>query len=194
LIKQVVRHYSKTLDKNNLFNDNDLNFKLEIIYSEFLNEEKIVLEKIVKKDFNFTDLDKYSINYFLKTGLLKEKNKKYLINSSLLKKKIEEKFVKNYLIKLNKNNQILINGVIVDSFFSLKEKRLLKYLINNQEKIISRQKIGEIFWGITNNENFSDWALDQAIRRLRLKLLKLGLGKNLIKTIKNQGFKLSVNL
>ena len=81
----------------------------------------------------------------------------------------------------------MINNVVVSGFFSKQEKRLIVYFLKNQEKIITRDDAASILWG-NSLDGFTDWALDQAIYRLRNKFNKLGLDSVMIATKKNQGF------
>ena len=73
-------------------------------------------------------------------------------------------------------------------FFSRREKQLIKKLLQNKGQLVSRNTVANILRYNVTDEKYTDWALDQAIKRLRNKLLKLGLRNNLLKTVKNQGF------
>lgn len=79
----------------------------------------------------------------------------------------------------------------MDTFFSKREKRLLINLLKNNQKIISRDLVAQAIWGSEYDNSYTDWALDQFIRRLRNKLSSLGFAKTLIKTVKNRGFTIS---
>ncbi len=65
------------------------------------------------------------------------------------------------------------------------EYRILKYLVQNREKIVSRQEIMECLW---DSENFiDDNTLTVNINRLRNKLEEIGL-KELLETKRGQGY------
>ncbi len=65
------------------------------------------------------------------------------------------------------------------------EYRILKYLLENREKIVSREDIMECLW---DNESFiDDNTLTVNITRLRNKLEELGL-KELLETKRGQGY------
>ncbi len=67
------------------------------------------------------------------------------------------------------------------------EYRILKYLVENREKIVSREDIMECLW---DNESFiDDNTLTVNITRLRNKLEELGL-KELLETKRGQGYML----
>lgn len=89
-----------------------------------------------------------------------------------------------------RNGCILINEVNVSPLFSKGERRLLRCLLDQKDSVRSREILGKAYW--QDAADYSDWALDQAIRRLRSKLQKLGVGRGILQTIKNQGYVLRV--
>ena len=77
---------------------------------------------------------------------------------------------------------------MIEGFFSRREKRIIKLFLENKEKTLSREGIALAIWSNNKENLYTDWALDQIIRRLRNKFVKLGLSRQLIRTIKNQGY------
>jgi hypothetical protein len=72
--------------------------------------------------------------------------------------------------------------------FSLTETRVLDYLRNRPDIIVSREDIARIVWGEEEWEDkYSDWAIGQLIYRLRKKLGHSA-GAATIQTRKSQGF------
>ena len=68
------------------------------------------------------------------------------------------------------------------------EEKLLDQLKQNAD-ILSRENVAKILWAQSEKgEKYSDWAIDQAMHRLREKASQLGCE---IKTIKGKGFSLS---
>jgi hypothetical protein len=76
---------------------------------------------------------------------------------------------------------------IINTLLSRIERMILKYFSENKGKIISRDEIAKIIWEDNWNDRYSDWAIDQAIYRLRKKLAKIK-GTKRIKTKKAEGF------
>lgn len=188
LIKEAVRYYSHTQDENNIFNHDSMKLKLKILYQELSSEEKIVLDKIIKNEGDFSPNENETINYLLKTELL-IKNKKYLeISIPVLKDFIRETVNSKTQLNLNNSDQLLLNGVIIEGFFSRREKRVLKLFLKNKGRVLDRETIALAVWLNNKDKFYTDWALDQLIRRLRNKFAKLGLNRQLIKTLKNQGY------
>lgn len=191
LIKEAVRQYQKTKNVKNIFNHQEMLIKLRIIVSEFEPVEKQLLIKIIKKDFNFNQEETDVIDYFLKINLVKKINSHYLMTIPLLADYLSLQTAKKTKISLNSRNQLVINDLISDTIFPKKEKKLLKCLLLNKNQVISREKAAKNIWGENFLDYYTDWALDQLIKRLRNKLINLGISKDLIKTIKNQGFIIS---
>lgn len=190
LITQAIRYYSLTRDEKNIFDHDEINLKVKLIWEEFEASEKILLEKIVKKEYDFTAGENDIINHFLKTRLL-EKSKKniYKITIPLLVRYMEKTLVKKAVIAVNFGKKIVINDVVVDEFFSRRERKLVRRLMEEKNRTVKRELVGSILWG---DDSYTDWALDQAIRRLRNKFFKLGIPKNIIATRKNSGFVFNV--
>ena len=188
-IKQAVRYFVKTKDEEKLFNHEEMLMRLKIVTSEFSSLENSVLEKIIKKINNFEDKEKPVLDYLISTRLIKKTNKKYFITIPIIENYLKNQLISQTQINVNKKGQVITNNIVMESCFSKKEKSLIKYFINNQNKIIPRSEIAQIIWGSNYLENYTDWALDQLIKRLRTKLENFGLPKDLIKTIKNQGYK-----
>ena len=188
LIKQACRHFSQTHDRQTLFSNEGMMLRLSVIYNEFSPEEKVVLTKIVRKEKQYSNDEQHIVNYFLKTRLVSKRIKTYYITIPLLEKYIKQQITKNSNIKINERGEIIINNVTVNSVFSKRERKLCLFFIRNPNIVISRDKTAEIIWCDNYHENYTDWALDQLIKRLRRKFDSIGIGSQIIKTVKNQGF------
>lgn len=87
-------------------------------------------------------------------------------------------------VTLNPNNGIVTNnGEQID--LTAKEYALLKILLENKGKIISRQKLLDIMWGYDNDKD--ERALDPHIKNIRK---ALGSNGTIIKTIIGRGFRI----
>lgn len=185
LIKEAVRYFVKTHNTLALFTHEEMTLRLKIIFEEMDEVEKTALEKLVKKDYSFTQSEKQVVEHLSKIELISYTANTYAFTIPLFETYIREHIGKKTQIYLNELQQITVNSVQVETIFSLRERRLLKYLISNPNVIIPRNKAASPIW---NQTDYTDWALDQFIRRLRNKLLKLGLSRYLITTKKNRGF------
>lgn len=100
-------------------------------------------------------------------------------NSNESKDKID---VKDFILNIS-NSTISKNDKIID--LTKNEYKILKYLIENRDKIVSREEIMDCLW---ENESFiDDNTLSVNITRLRSKLEELGL-KDIIETKRGQGY------
>jgi len=176
LIKEAVRHYSKNKDLRDLFNHEEMTFRLKAIYSELEEKEKQVLKKAARQESNFTDEEKSTIEYLNRTNYL----------SPLLNKFIIQQLTEGNILSLDKDKKIILNSISVDSFFSRSERKGLRYLLTFPNKLVIRNELAKALWN--EIDNYTDWALDQFIRRLRNKFVKLGLSKNILETRRNQGY------
>ena len=99
-------------------------------------------------------------------------------NSIESKDKID---AKDFILNIS-NSTIIKDDKIID--LTKNEYKILKYLIENREKIVSREDIMDCLW---ENESFiDDNTLSVNITRLRSKLEELGL-KDIIETKRGQG-------
>lgn len=90
-----------------------------------------------------------------------------------------------------KNGSAYIDGEMLETALSSREFKILKYFVENPNVLISRELLSEVLWG-KNIEKYSDWAIDQAISRLRSKLKDNGYQPKHIKTLKGRGFRYEI--
>ena len=102
-------------------------------------------------------------------------------SNSETKNKID---AKDFILNIS-NSTIIKDDKIID--LTKNEYKILKYLIENREKIVSREDIMDVLW---ENDCFvDDNTLSVNITRLRSKLEELGL-KDIIETKRGQGYML----
>ena len=100
------------------------------------------------------------------------------IEVNIRKNKIVEISYKDIVLNLD-NYEVKIDGKEI--LFSKTEYELLKLLLENSEKIVTRDKIAEKIWGWETSDNL----IDSTMKKLRQKI-----GKNIIKTMRGIGYKL----
>jgi len=190
LVKQCLRFLrdNPKATSEEIFSHPQLLWRVKIIWERFLPSEKSVLEKIVKREDDFDSLETHSLKFLQKVKGIKKVKGGWMITVPLLAKFIEEELNKpRFEIK---NDHIYLNNVLVDKYFSPKEKRVFGFLIEQKNRLVSREKIARLAWREKWLDVYSDWALDQTISRLRKKLKILGINPLLVKTVKKKGFKL----
>ena len=133
----------------------------------------------------------YLENIFLaKSGkitipIFKDFIEKEIIKSGKYKDLLKEKIVYDQSIDEIKKGDFVISDQLTSS-----ELKLLKYLMLNSEKIVSKEEIINAVWGDkTTTLGVTDQALDQLIFRLRKKIEKFPNNPESIITIKGRGFK-----
>lgn len=100
-------------------------------------------------------------------------------NNNITKDKID---VKDFILNIS-NNSIIKNDKTID--LTKNEYKILKYLVENREKIVSREDIMDVLW--ESDCFIDDNTLSVNITRLRSKLEELGL-KDIIETKRGQGY------
>jgi len=98
---------------------------------------------------------------------------------------------KEKLIYDKETNQIFFGGQNYSHKFTLQEFKLLVHFIKNQNKVISRDEIGQILWGSNYVEKFSDWSIDKIISIIRKKLTEIEFPAQNLITLKRRGFSFS---
>ncbi len=87
-----------------------------------------------------------------------------------------------------KNREIFCNDVNLRHSFSPQENNVLCLLIKQKGHGVSRDAIADALWGDDVEEKYSVWAIEQLIKRLRLKLKEIGLPDSYIKTFHKIGY------
>jgi hypothetical protein len=101
------------------------------------------------------------------------------------------KFLKDNRLQLKtllkiKSEVIEVFNNEVSDIFSTKEMRILKAFIDAPYHSLSYDNLASIIW--ESNEDFSLWAINKTIERIRKKLISEGLPKTIIRTIRNYGY------
>lgn len=176
-VKEIIRHsvFKKTGDP---LNHEDLWWRVAEVYCGFTTRElevltDLVLQKSVK--------DEEACLYLEKTGVVRDGR----ITIGLLEDYIKRHLQKRTQLYL-KNNSLFVGGVSIDSALSKHEKQALVCILSGQGKKVSRETLGFAIWG--GEGDFTDWALDQLVRRLRRKLTSFGIPKSFIQTLKGKGY------
>lgn len=184
LVKQVVRaaRDNPKTSIEDLVHTDGVRLSLEQFYTSLCPSEKEVLQSLIMGKKIQEGDEKHSLEYLQKIGLVKENKITIPFITS---------YIREYLPRMSadvKDNTIQINSVSVDSHFSPKEKRAFKALISKKNQIVSRDELAKAIWPVDTEENYSDWAVDRIVARLRDKIEKIGFSKDVIKTLRNKGY------
>lgn len=184
LIKELIRYY---------INEKDLNLENEELKLNLANLTKQILDEIPNREIELLNLIQKSkkdfsieINHLQKEGLI---NEKLEIQSELISTEFK-KYSRDFPFTLL-NEKVYINGRNVTEEFSSRELLFLKYFAEN--KVLKREIISSIISKSEEISEVSEYAIDQAISRLRRHLKDLGVNPKIIKTLKSIGFKLELD-
>ena len=180
LSTEALRHAHTT--GNLEFNHPAMKYRLEAVWSGFSDKEQMTLTEILnQKPVTY----KPSLEYLEKCGIVSTKQNSFSLTVPILVDYLNEKLAQETHLRLSANNEIILNMVPVTKLFSSRERTVLSFLISHSNELVGRPQLAKLFWN--DGTDYSDWALDQAIKRLRKRLVILGLPENLIKTVKGKG-------
>ena len=86
------------------------------------------------------------------------------------------------------NGKLTVGSRPIDQFLSDQEAAVLGLLWQKRGEPVSREEISEAIWGKSAEEKYSDWAINQLVRRLRVKIGDVGEERRLIETRREKGF------
>lgn len=168
------------LSSESFVNRSEVCVRLNQIYQS-LNKNEISVLRNTLFGKKMKDIDE-NLELMRKIGLINSEGK---IFSPLFAGYLLRKFVKKKSVINIENETLYINGKISNNF-TKNEFVLFKLFLKNEGKILNRDTVFDEVWK-KNYENYSDWSLDQLIRRLRLKLSRYNFADNLL-TVKKRGF------
>lgn len=180
LIKEILRQYSdhpRVLSK--IFQSEQMQYKKEKIWKLLPeNYKEFICSRSVNK-----------INGIQLQKIILELQHLHILDK---KSRIIPEFILEFTEKIQidittTDTAILFNKIPISSFLSNTENQILRAILEAPSHKISREKLAKTIW---NNLDYSDWALDKAISRLRNKLQKLGIPKKCFVTIREHGYQL----
>jgi len=177
LIKEAVRIYRDSA----LFEMHhpNLQSRLTTIAKTFSPEELKTLVTLSTKQPNSSTHD-----YLQKIGYITNDNKLSIPSLESYLSKTYTK--KNNLVTVG--DQIYFDSVNISMSLSKNENSILKGLMSKPNVTFDRDQIAQFIWQENSDERYSQWAIDQAIKRLRDKLVKMGLPSSTIKSIRGVGY------
>lgn len=177
LAKEIVRHQVSG-ESGDPFHHDELIWRVEQIYQGFLPREQEVLRAVNLKQS--TD-DKEAHGFLEKTGVISDRR----IVIGFLEEYIKQRTLKNVSLRIDMG-RIKVGNVCIDEFLSPQEQKVIRLLLTPPGVTVPREAFGKAIWG--EEGDFTDWALDQAMKRLRQKLLKFGIPETYVQTVKGKGY------
>lgn len=123
--------------------------------------------------------------------LLKDKTVTIPLFDAFVQKEFKDKQVGKELLSFDTNtNDIKKGNVVLSDKLTSSEFKLLRFLLQNAERVIEREEIVSTVWGdAKSTAGVTDQALDQLIFRLRKKIEDDPNNPTHLQTVKGRGFK-----
>lgn len=178
LLKAYLRYFKIHSDHEEVLNSFKIRQTVDSYWAEFSKEEQHIIKKI-------------KLGHTVSSANLIVK---YLIKHNLISSQLEIKGTWiNFIISDSEDvklelsgSKILWDGFDISNNFNEKEHVFITELLRND--FISRDIAGKI---ILEHNNYSDWAIDKFVSRLRKKLISIGFTNSVIKTLKGKGYKIA---
>lgn len=183
LVKEAIRQ----IRDQGLWNENSESFRyrLQTISQSFSEQEYITLTRVLTKSRSLDPDQVHIKEYLTKIGILSKKHN--LLAVPLLKDEIIRLASSKRKLILSKN-EVFLNQVPVTKYFSRKERSVIKLLLSNEGKVVTREEIGNVIWPLNVEEKFSEWAIDQLIKRLRERLTELLIPRTVLRSVRGKGY------
>jgi DNA-binding winged helix-turn-helix (wHTH) protein len=165
------------------------------IYEKRSENEKKLLAMIVQ-DQPLLQEENKTLAILLALGLVEKNGDQLTLYSELFAQsikrtahKIENDGVNKTLSFDERTGGILFGGKTVEESFTRQEYSILALFLKNPGKVLTRDELGDVLWGESNYEKYSDWAIDQLMSKLRKKLKEIGVDIE-IATLRGRGYKI----
>jgi DNA-binding winged helix-turn-helix (wHTH) protein len=177
----------------NFLNPEEFSALVKKAMGESLSKEK---KELLEPFYNFGIFDKSGnfkslvLSSYLRTHKSSVPNKIESSTSTIASGTIESNKIiaVSSSVYLDTNSfEILENGKQTGVYLSENENSVLQHFIKNRGKAVLREDIARILWGENMNIQYSDWAIDRTIYRLRKKIQDKS-PYQIILTLKKRGF------
>ncbi len=181
-IRNCLRRYQKYKNVDQVLKSDELANIVNIFWNIMEPKENMVLKKIVQR----ADLSKVKnyINYFKAFNLIDKQNR--VVGKWIDLIQVPKKDLKIIL----KGKSLYFNNINLNKELSEEELAVLKKLLLSKDKFISKEEAISIK---TKNYTleYTDWAVDKFVSRLKTKLSTFGLSDDFIKNVWGKGYSLS---
>jgi DNA-binding winged helix-turn-helix (wHTH) protein len=200
LCQKIAIHHFPILNRKTFMefiNDEPL---LPLWFQTILNslthkQQLLIYQYLVNNNLTSPQINSLAFKDLVRLGLFRYKRNKISFLFTAFNKKLNQFFKQKPSEEIEaltiKDNLIYLKGFSAQHLFNPQETRLLKGLLENRDRLLTYDQLGEIIWGRLNEKRFSLWAINKLISRLRKKFILHGLPKGLIQTIPKQGYLLS---
>ncbi len=189
LPKEALRYLREhpNCSHTDLFHHHEMTMRLDIMWRGLLSSEQEVMKKVLAGTQVTDPVEKHSLSFLTDTGWINTISGRNIIAIPLLSEFISHMQPK-IRIQYQKPGTILLNGVAVNAALSQSDQKLLRAFVQSDGAVLSRDAIARILSG--DNDEYSDWAIDKALSRLRKSLGALNIPPGIIHTVHGKGFRI----
>ncbi len=180
LIKEVVRQLVKGVELREVYCSSMYRFKTMELWNVLDPQAQATLKKTLESQMIGADTITQSL---LQLGLISTSFPKLI--PAFIIEAVESAPKASISIQ---GEKLLVNQENVTYVFTKLELRFLIALVRNPNHILSREQMAAFCWSDTEEVGYSDWALDQIVKRVRKKLKSLGVLTKSIQTHKGKGY------
>lgn len=170
-----------------VFNHTEMQFNLALLWNGFRLEEQQVLDALITRS-DIRKVHHAAIRYLERTGFVKKEGARFFCTVPLLLEYRRAMIFLQHQMSIGSHGEVLLDGTNVSSHFSRAQRRILTVFIQHQSHLVSRDEVARALWPVDLENNYSDWAIDSHVSRLRTKLVQLNVSEESIRTIKGKGF------
>jgi hypothetical protein len=179
LTKEIVRQQKNaSLGLKEILNSPAYKAKAELLYQSFPQELKESIRALMQ---NNTIPYPYAIDQAKTLGVFRDT----LMLPGYIKQCAATEQTHAFLVNAD---QLLLNQVNVTAIFSQPEQKVLRQFFAKPTNLVTRDEIAQALWSGTD---YTDWALDRAMFRLKKKLSRLGLPDSFISNVRGAGYKVA---
>lgn len=182
ILKNLLRSYTDYPNWNNLSQSEEVVNAINIVWTSFTEREQKFLRLIANHEFKkeYTN----ELNYFQKLGLV---NEHLHLQGEWISHILTPQKTRSLQVK---SSSVYLNGRNISKYFKIDEAEVLKKLVLNKGRVISRDEVFATRKRFFGPDTFSIAAIDQFISRLRRKLSTLGLAQIHIDTVRGKGYRI----
>lgn len=181
-IRQIAHSGKWTLEAESL------QFRIKTVHSLLSQSQQNVLLKLVRGQHNFGSEEEQSLNYL--------KHMRVLNSDNTFKVKLLGEYVQQHAagaVALTMDtDHVFMNQIPIDQVFPRKEYRVLRLLLEKKGIIVTREEIASRLWPVDTDAQYSDWAIDQIIARVRKRLGELSVSPKVLQAVRGKGYILKV--
>ena len=164
------------------FKQPSVDLRIRTVFQHLQEGEQKILEKTVFKQNDILPTEEQDKIYLQKVNIMNQDGR---CTIKLLSDYIQYRVSGDDLVLLQ--DKISLNKVPLDYFLSRKEYRILRLLLKDRGSLVTRQQLAEVIWP-DHNEEYSDWAIDQLMTRLRKRLESLSLSSTILQSVRGKGY------